>query len=168
MTHAPNTETEEELLLFSALTFEELFAAFTMMIIVVAVSWGVITRYLLSSPADWTSELAAMAFAWTVFIGAAAAFARGEHSSVDALIVKLPAPYRQTVQMIADFIVLVTLIAVALLATRFAFSTMDVGTTVMGVPQGITYAAAASGFALMSIRHVTFVVLRFRRNGGQS
>lgn len=168
MTHVPNKEAEEDLLLFSALTFEELMAAFTMIIVVVAVSWGVITRYLLSSPADWTSELAAMAFAWTVFIGAAAAFARGEHSSVDALVMKLPAPYRKVVQMIADFIVLGTLVVVALLATRFAISTMDVGTTVMGVPQGITYAAAASGFALMSIRHVSFVVRRLRRQGRTS
>jgi TRAP-type C4-dicarboxylate transport system permease small subunit len=45
---------------------------------------------------------------------------------------------------------------------------MDVPTTILHVPQGITYGAAAVGFVLMAIRHIQCVVRRMRRNGEPS
>lgn len=156
---------QEALLPASALTFEEIIAATLMALIVGAVSWGVFTRYVLGAPADWAPEVAAIAFAWVVFLAAAPAFLRGDHSAVDALVVKLPKRLRKVTQLLADAIVLATLVITAWLAMGMAFSTRDVPTTVLQVPQSITYSAAALGFALMAIRHLTFVIRRLRRDG---
>lgn len=147
---------------FKDLCLEEIIGGAMMLIIVLSVAWGVVTRYLLGQPADWTSEAAAIAFAWVVFISAAAVFGRGEHSAVDALLVKLPAPLCWLLQCVADFVTFSTLAIVAWLAIGFARSTMDVPTTVLHLPQSVTYSAAAIGFTLMALRHLLFV---FRSRG---
>jgi TRAP-type C4-dicarboxylate transport system permease small subunit len=168
MSQTPEHEVEEATLPFTELTVEEIIAAATLVIIVASVSWGVITRYILETPAAWTSEAASIAFAWTVFIAAAAAFSRGDHSSVDALILKFPPPIRTIVQAVADLIVLATLLTVSWLSIRFAIATADVPTTVLRVPQSIAYSAAALGFVLMAIRHGIYAFSRHRTNGAAS
>ena len=50
-------------------------AALAMIVTVLAVTWGVITRYVTAQPAVWASEVAAIAFAWLTFFGASACFA---------------------------------------------------------------------------------------------
>ncbi|CAM5217426.1 hypothetical protein CDEF62S_04089 [Castellaniella defragrans] len=54
---------------FRDLYFEEYVAAFALLIVVAAVSWGVMTRYVSHTPSIWTGEVARIAFAWTVFCG---------------------------------------------------------------------------------------------------
>jgi TRAP-type C4-dicarboxylate transport system permease small subunit len=162
MNKVAEREGEEDVLSFSQLTFEEILAAVMMLVIVVSVFWGVLTRYVFATPASWTSEAASIAFAWAVFVGAAAAFLRREHSSVDAFLAICPRLVAQVLQTIADLIVLATLLGVAWLAIGMTVSTIDVPTTVLRIPQSVTYGAAALGFALMALRHLTAMIRRFR------
>lgn len=146
-----------------SLLTEEILAAIALLIVIASVSWGVLTRYVLERPANWTSELASICFAWSVFLGAAAAFARAENISIDAFINLLPEAVRRGVRLAADLFVLAVLLVVAFLATRFTLSTMDIPTTVLRVPQACLYAGAAVGFVLMSVRHAV-VMTRGRQN----
>lgn len=163
---ADGVQPDEHSIPWSALYAEEYLAAAGMLVIVGSVIWGVITRYLLATSADWVTEMAAIAFAWTVFVGAAAVFARGEHSAVDLFVSACPPGLRRIVQLAADVIVLATLAVIAIIAIRFTIATADVPTTVMRIPQSIVYGAAAVGFSLMALRHGLFAVRRFR--GGRT
>ncbi len=151
---------------FADLAVEEIVAAVAVIIIVISVTWGVITRYVTETPASWTTELAAMAFSWAVFLGAAAAFKRSEHITFDMHISAWPALVRRTVQAIADLVVFATLSAVAILSINFTISTWDVPSTVLQWPQGLLYAGAAVGFVLMVVRHSIAVLRRLQSMGG--
>jgi len=152
---------EEHIIPWSVLYAEEYIAAAGMLIIVGSVVWGVVTRYLLAEPAEWVTEMSAIAFAWTVFIGAAAVFARGEHSAVDLFTAMCPPHLRRVIQALADIAVLATLAAVAFIAIRFTIATTDVATNMLRLPQSTIYGAAATGFSLMAVRHSLFAIRRF-------
>ncbi|WP_353171627.1 TRAP transporter small permease [Paracandidimonas soli] len=147
----------------SRVTFEDVIAGLALAIIVISVAWGVITRYLLAQPASWAVEAAAIAFAWMVFVGAAAAFARNEHIAIDLVVNLLPGRIQQLARLLADGIVLVILLAVTYLATRFSIATMDAPTTILRLPQSVIYSGAALGFLLMSVRHSVQAWKRFRQ-----
>lgn len=139
---------------FRDLYFEEYVAAFALAVVVGAVSWGVVTRYVSHTPSIWTGEVARIAFAWTVFIGSAAGFRRSEHIVIDVLLPLIPDSMAQWVRRLSDVIVLVVLAVMTLLSVRFTVSTYDALTTVLRLPQSVIYAASAFGFALMTFRHV--------------
>ena len=150
---------------FSDLTFEEVLAAVAIVIIVASITWGVATRYVTATPAAWTTEVAAIAFSWAVFVGAAAAFKRGEHITFDMHVSDWSVWARQSVQLISDAVVFATLLVVAVLSTNFTISTWDVPSTVLRLPQGLIYGGAAVGFSLMTLRHTIAAVGRLRRGG---
>ena len=73
--------------------FEELVAVFALAVVVLSVSWGVITRYITAQPAAWASEIATLGFAWVVFFGAAACIKYKLHPAIDLLNTRLPPRY---------------------------------------------------------------------------
>ena len=69
---------------------EEVVACIALAIVVLAVSWGVITRYIIAQPAAWASELATLAFAWLIFFGATACIKYRLHPNIDMVVRRLP------------------------------------------------------------------------------
>ena len=49
-------------------SIEEIIACTALVIVVAAVCWGVLSRYVTAQPAPWAGEVAQMGFAWVVFI----------------------------------------------------------------------------------------------------
>jgi TRAP-type transport system small permease protein len=162
---ASNDPTALPVIGFSELTFEEVIAALAILLIVVAVTWGVVTRYITATPAAWTTELAAIAFSWAVFLGSAAAFKRGEHITFDMHVSAWPVWARRIVEVVSDLVVFATLLVVATLSINFTISTWDVPSTLLRLPQGLIYAGAAVGFTLMTLRHSVAAVQRLRDLG---
>ena len=74
---------------------EETVASAALIVVVGSVCWGVLSRYVTQQPAVWSGEVAAIAFAWVIFLGAAAGFKRGLHVSIDMLVALLPAGARR-------------------------------------------------------------------------
>ena len=60
-----------------------------MMAMTLDVLWGVLTRYLLGSQADWTEELARFLLIWIGLLGAAYASGQRMHLAIDLLMPKL-------------------------------------------------------------------------------
>ena len=133
--------------------FEEIVSGTALVIVVVSATWGVLTRYVTQSPAPWTGELATLAFAWVVFVGASACFKRGGHVSIDMLVTFLPQRAREPIQAFVDLVVLVFCACVAVLAARMSIQNWDNPTSVMRVPIAISYLAVLVGFAMMTLRH---------------
>jgi TRAP-type C4-dicarboxylate transport system permease small subunit len=128
------------------------FTALTALLL--AVLWGVLTRYVTERPAVWTSELAGILFTWVVFIGTMTAFREGRHIRITLLTDLLPTPARRFLKLLADIVVVVFLVYVTWLSIRM----MQLGATrlspVMRIPFSWVYLATVISFGAMSITSV--------------
>jgi len=154
MTDQSDTKAGHSRTLLAELMLEEVLATIALAIVILAVTWGVVTRYITSSPASWSGELASIAFAWAVFLGAAAAFGRAGHIAIDSFLYLVPERVAYGLRLVSAAVTFITLLVVTWLAVRFTISTTDAPTTILRWPQAIVYAAAAIGFGSMTIRHV--------------
>ena len=59
-------------------------------VLVSAIVWGVLSRYVTRNPATWVEEVSSIAFTVVVFVGAAEVQRRGKHVRVDLLTSLLP------------------------------------------------------------------------------
>jgi TRAP-type C4-dicarboxylate transport system permease small subunit len=142
--------------------FEEIVAGAALIVVVLAVCWGVLTRYITEQPAAWAGEVAAMSFAWLVFIGASAALKRSMHVSIDMLVVALPAALQRVAMMIADLVVVVFLLVGVVLAAEFVVDTFDNPSSVLRIPLSIIYVPVVIGFVCLLLRYVEAARTRYR------
>ncbi len=88
------------------------FCAALLSLLVLDVLWGVLTRYMLGSQADFTEECARMLLIWLTFFGGAYAFGKNAHIGLDFLVLKFsPAP-RKTARVLAAVMTLVFALAI--------------------------------------------------------
>jgi TRAP-type C4-dicarboxylate transport system permease small subunit len=133
---------------------EEIVSGAAMVIVVAAVCWGVITRYITAQPAAWAGEVAAVAFAWCVFVGAAAVAKRGGHVSIDMLTAALPKRLRAWLDLAARLLGIGFCAVSAVLAFQFSLANLDNPSAVLRMPLTVLYLAPAVGFALIAWRMV--------------
>jgi TRAP-type C4-dicarboxylate transport system permease small subunit len=133
---------------------EEIVAGAALIVVVLAVCWGVITRYITAQPAAWAGEIAAFAFAWCVFVGAAAVAKRGGHVAIDMLTGLLPPPLQRAIGRLAQIASIGFCIAASVLAFQFSLANTDNPSAVLRMPLAFLYLAPATGFALMAVRMV--------------
>ncbi len=131
---------------------EEVVACAALLIVVLSVSWGVLTRYITAQPAAWSGEVAAMGFAWVVFLGAAAGFKRGLHVSIDVLTQRLPAPVERALALVVQVGILVFAAYVFWLGTGFTIRNLSNPSPVLRIPQSIIYLAVTLGFLSIALR----------------
>ena len=134
--------------------FEEIVACLALAVVVLSVSWGVITRYITAQPAAWASEVATLAFAWLVFFGAAACVKYKLHPSIDMLVARLPAPLQVGVRWINHALVLGFCAFMAWFGTRFAIDAWSNPSPVLRLPLTWLYGPVAFCFALMALRYL--------------
>jgi TRAP-type C4-dicarboxylate transport system permease small subunit len=133
---------------------EEAVAGVALAVVVLATCWGVVTRYVTEQPATWTGEVAGIAFAWLVFLGAAAGFKYGMHVAIDMLVVALPAPLRRALMALVDALVLAFLAILFVLAIQFSIDAWTDPTSVLRLPRSVTYVSVVVGSACMAVRYV--------------
>ncbi|WP_144186427.1 TRAP transporter small permease [Elioraea rosea] len=131
---------------------EEIVAGAAMVVVVLAVCWGVITRYVTAQPAAWTGEVAAIGFAWCVFVGAAAVAKRSGHVAIDMLTAALPAAVQATINAGARLASIGFCAVASVLAFEFSLANTDNPSAVLRLPLAVLYLAPATGFALMAVR----------------
>ena len=134
--------------------FEEIVACIALAAVVLAVTWGVVTRYITEQPAAWASEVATLSFAWLVFFGAAACVKYRLHPSIDMLVVRLPGPMQAGVRWLNHLLVLGFCIFMAWFGTRFAIAAWSNPSPVLRLPLTWLYGPVAFCFALMALRYL--------------
>jgi TRAP-type C4-dicarboxylate transport system permease small subunit len=92
------------------------FLAFLMMVMTVVVLWGVFTRYVMSSQASWSEELARFLLIWIGILGAAYASGQNFHLAIDLLKPKLKPDNQRRLTIFIDLTVI-----------AFALSIMVIG-----------------------------------------
>ena len=132
--------------------FEEAVAGAALVVVVFAACWGVVTRYVTAQPATWTGEVAAIAFAWLVFVGAAAGFKYGMHVAIDMVVALLPKGLRRGLMAVADALVLAFLATLLVLAVEFSIDAWGDPTSVLRLPRSVTYASVVVGSLCMLVR----------------
>jgi TRAP-type C4-dicarboxylate transport system permease small subunit len=133
--------------------FEEWVSGAALVVVVLSTCWGVISRYVTSQPAAWSGEVAGIAFAWMIFVGAAAGFKYGMHVSIDMVVAHLPAAARRLLMALADVLVLVFLAILLVLAVEFSIDAWGDPTSVLRLPRTVTYAAVVVGSLCMLLRY---------------
>lgn len=133
---------------------EEILAGAALVVVVAAVCWGVLTRYVTEQPAAWAGEVAQIAFAWMVFVGAAAGFKHRMHISIDMLINALPRAARCVAQRVGELLVVAFLGYAIWLAVLFNIEAWNVPTSVLRLPTTVMYASVLVGLACMALRYV--------------
>jgi len=81
-------------------------------IMVVTVTWQVLTRYLFNSPSSFTEELATYLLIWISLLGAALAFRGNSHLGINILTQKLNERKQRIVAVISYFTVIIFAILV--------------------------------------------------------
>lgn len=71
-------------------------------LLVVIVSWQVVTRQIIKDPSAWSEEAARYTFVWLGFFATALVFSERGHIAVDFLVEKLPVRAQQVVAVLVQ------------------------------------------------------------------
>lgn len=134
--------------------FEEIVAAVAVVVIIAAVGWGVLTRYVTAQPAAWASEIATLAFAWVVFFGAAACVKYRLHPAIEVLVERLPEGLQRAVRVFNHVLLLSFFGFMVWFGTRFAIDAWDSPSPVLRMPQTWLYGPVAFCSAMMAVRYL--------------
>lgn len=129
-------------------------------VLVGAIVWGVLSRYVTQNPATWVEEVSSIAFTFVVFIGAAEVQRRGKHVSVDLLTSLLPQRVRSSLDFVVGALVAVYCFYVAWLGFKEAVASNSATTSMLNIPLSVPYGALALGFLLFGLRSLQRLLRR--------
>jgi TRAP-type transport system small permease protein len=142
--------------------FEEIIGGIFLVIVIVSVNYGVISRYVLKSSAPWANEVATAAFVWVVFIGGVSAFKKNMHIGIDLLVRKL-GRIGLFLSVLSNFLILIFAIYATYLSINISISAWDKPTSVLRVPYTYIDMGAVLGFALISIHQFKNILQNIRK-----
>ena len=114
--------------------FEELLASVAITIVVLSAFYGVVSRYILNNPIAWSNEIATIAFTWTVFLGAAAAWKRDKHIHLDLVYDFLPKKIKIVSDLLKNLILAVFFVFVLYLSIQFTITAYNKPTAILRIP----------------------------------
>lgn len=137
-----------------------------MAVIVLDVTWQVITRFLLKNPSSITEELAGFLLIWIGVLGASYALYTRSHLGIDILTYKLQGVKKQVVEVVIYAIVLLFAFFVMVSGgMRLVNLTFDLNqiSAAMGIPIGYVYLVLPVSGILMMYYASVFILKAIRR-----
>lgn len=132
-----------------------------MAIIVLDVTWQVITRFILKNPSSFTEELAGFLLIWIGVLGASYALYTKSHLGIDVLTYKLKGTKKQTIEVIVYSVVLLFALFVMVIGgirlVGLTF-TLNQVSAAMGIPMGYVYLVLPLSGVLMIYFSFIFIV----------
>ncbi|MFZ4288723.1 TRAP transporter small permease [Variovorax sp. HJSM1_2] len=125
-----------------------------MAIIVLSITWGVVTRYLFPQPAAWTFEVAVIAFGWLVFFGAAACIRWRMHADVDALVAMFPPAGRRFMFIFNWWLLTALFITLTAMFVWQSVIAHSIHVVVIDIPRSVVYGPMAFASFLMLVQHI--------------
>jgi TRAP-type C4-dicarboxylate transport system permease small subunit len=123
-------------------------------LLVLDVTWGVFTRFLMDGQATWTEELARYLLIWVSLLGAAVAFRTKSHLGIDLFVNALAKEPRKWMNILAQVVVLFFAVSIflfggySLVSDTFAMEQM---TPALGWKMGYVYLAVPVSGVFMVI-----------------
>ena len=131
-------------------------------VLVGAIAWGVLSRYVTQNPATWVEEVSSIAFTVAVFVGASEVQRRGKHVRVDLLTSLLPPRARGALDGAVGLVVALYCFYVAWLGLQETIASNSATTSMLNIPLSVPYGAMTLGFFLFGLRSLQ------RLRGGRS
>lgn len=134
-----------------------------MVLMISALSAGVVSRYVFNRPIFWTGEFSRIVLIWTVFIGAALALRKKSpiaHISMDFFVSLLPLRLRTVAGRLVWGVIVFFCLAIIFVGIRFFVQTLSLRTAALGISKGFIHIALPI-FAVMSL--VFLLNLRLHR-----
>ena len=113
---------------------EELLASVAITIVVLSAFYGVISRYILNNPVAWSNEIATIAFTWTVFLGASAAWKYDKHIHLDLVYDFFPKRIKIVSDWLKNLILAVFFVFVLYLSIQFTITAYNKPTAILRIP----------------------------------
>jgi TRAP-type transport system small permease protein len=133
-------------------SFEQAVMDISFVILLGALSWGVLSRYVVPTPATWVEEITSISFAWLIFVGAAEVHRRNQHVSVDLLTNLLPPMIRRVLALLIETLVVCFCFYVAYLGVRQTIVMHTSMTSLLRIPLSVSYTGFTLGIFLFGVR----------------
>jgi tripartite ATP-independent transporter DctM subunit len=124
-------------------------AALLVLLEIVILLAGVVSRYVFDSPLTWSDELASILFLWLAMLGAVIALRRGEHMRLTTLVDRLAPGTKQWVTLGAELVVATFVLEIILPAMEYTRGQWDISTPALEIHDGLRVGAIAVGALLM-------------------
>ena len=116
-------------------------AAILVVLEMVVLLAGVVSRYVFNAPLTWSDELASILFLWLAMLGAVIALRRGEHMRLTTLVNRLSPDSRAWVNLFARLVVIAFVLEIVWPAWEHFDSQWDIRTPALEVRDGLRVAA---------------------------
>lgn len=137
-----------------------------MSVIVIDVTWQIVTRFILRDPSSYTEELAGFLLIWIGLLGASYALHTKAHLGIDILTSKMTGVRRQSAEIFIHLIVLffalfiLVIGGVKLVILTF---TLEQISAAMGIPMGYVYLVLPITGTLMIYYSLIFIFTTWRQ-----
>ncbi len=132
-------------------------------VIMLLTGFQVLSRYVLFIPAPWVEEFISFLFVWMIFLGAAYAQLRQEHTRLELIPLTSSKLWVKSILLIGNLAILVLLIVVIVQGIVLVLSTMPMPSQILKFPMGILYLAAPVGALIMAWATLLNIVRIFSR-----
>jgi TRAP-type C4-dicarboxylate transport system permease small subunit len=144
----------------------EKFLGFLMALIVIDVTWQIITRFILNNPSSFTEELAGFLLIWIGLLGASYALYTRAHLGIDYLTGKIPAEKKYITEIIIYIIVFLFALFIPVLGglnlVNITFTLRQISPA-LGIPVGYVYLVLPLTGILMMYYSVVFIIKAVKR-----
>ncbi len=137
-------------------------AALLVLVEIVLLFCGVVSRYVFHAPLVWSDELASILFLWLSMLGAVVALRRGEHMRMTAFVGKVPPAARAYLEALAMAASFAFLLLILHHAYEYAAEEAVIVTPALEISNAWRASALPTGMALMLL----VCALRMLREGG--
>ncbi len=121
-------------------------------VLVGAIVWGVLSRYVTQNPATWVEEVSSIAFIVVVFVGASEVQRRDKHVRVDLLTSLLPVRAQGALDAVIGVFVALYCFYVGWLGLQQTIASNSATTSMLNIPLSVPYGALTLGFFLFGLR----------------
>ena len=142
------------------LNIEEIVAVSALSVMLCAVFYNVLMRYLFRNPSAWADELSMICLAYVTFVGGAAAYKRNLHFGIDILLDMMPLKIRMAVRQAVNLVFIVLFAYTTYLGYNLYAGAVKVF-NYSGWSYKIMDAALPLGFLSMTIYSVYFFIQSF-------
>jgi len=145
--------------------FEHNLAALLLGVLLIAMCWQVLTRYVLGVPSDWTEEASRYLYVYVVFLGTSAGISTRSHVSISYFTDRLAPLPRLVLSLAVDVLILAFLAVMVWWGTRATLRNVDIPLSVTQVSYAWVYVVIPLTSLAMIARTLALMrsdVVRFR------
>ncbi|MCH7403546.1 TRAP transporter small permease [Belliella kenyensis] len=138
-------------------------------LMVLNVTWQVLSRYLLQSPSSFTDELSRYMLIWLGMLGAAYVAGQNQHLAIDIVLRRLEGQAKARLQLLINvLIIFFALIAMVFGGSNLVYITMMLGqkSATLQIPLAIVYGIIPFSGLLVIYYQLVFIFQMMRTSKG--